>query len=188
MSKLNANSVRVGNAIEHQGKLWRVLKTAHTMPGKGGAFVQLELKNIISGTKLNERFRSSEFVEVADLDTKDYQYLFANGDVITLMDSESYEQIEVSRDVVGSQAVFLQDGMILKAETHNGNIVGIELPETVTLEIAETEAVIKGQAGNASNKPAVLSNGAKTAVPIFISPGDKVVVRTIDASYVERAK
>ncbi|MCP5361928.1 MAG: elongation factor P [Hyphomicrobiales bacterium] len=186
--KINANSVRVGNVIEHQGKLWRVAKTQHTMPGKGGAFVQMELKEMMSGTKLNERFRSSEDIEKAHLDQRDMQFLYREGEMLTLMDTESYEQTQVNEELLGDQVVYLQDGMMLMLESHEGKPVGIELPEQVVLEITETEAVVKGQTAANSYKPAVLENGVRTSVPPFIETGEKVVVKTADGSYVERAK
>lgn len=186
--KVNANSVRPGNVLEHQNKLWRVVKTQHTMPGKGGAFVQMELKELQTGTKLNERFRSAEDLERARLDQKDYQYLFEDGDFLTVMDMETYEQINVEKDLLGEGVVFLQDGMTLVIESHEGNLVGASLPEDVTLEVAETEAVVKGQTAASSNKPAVLENGVRTMVPPFIEIGDRIVIKTADASYVERAK
>lgn len=186
--KVNANSVRVGNVLDYQGKLWRVAKTQHTMPGKGGAFIQMELKELQSGTKLNERFRSAEDVEVARLDQAEYQYLFADGDKITLMNAETYEQMEVNVDLLGDEAVFLQDGMILTVETHEEKIMGVMLPEQVVLKVEETEAVVKGQTAASSNKPAIMANGVRVMVPPFISVGDDIVVRTADSSYLERAK
>ncbi len=186
--KINANTVRIGNILEYQGRLWRVARREHTMPGKGGAFVQLELKDIQSGTKLNERFRSGEDVEVARLDQKKYQYLYTDGGNIALMDNGTYEQIEISRELLGEQEAFLQDGMEVEVEFHEGKPLGISLPEQVELEVVETEAVIKGQTAANSNKPAILDNGMRIMVPPFIETGTKIVVKTEDASYVERAK
>jgi elongation factor P len=184
----NANSINPGNVIEHKNKLWRVIKTAHTMPGKGGAFVQMELKDVSSGTKLNERFRSSENIERIRLDQEDFQYLYGDSDTITLMDMTTYEQKEVSIELFGDLAIYLQDGMKVIIESHEGKPLGITLPDTVTLEVTETEAVVKGQTAANSNKPAILDNGVKTMVPPFIEVGEKVIVKTEDGSYVERAK
>ena len=186
--KTNANSVRVGNVVDRDGRLWRVCKTMHTMPGKGGAFVQMELKDLQSGTKRNDRFRSSEDVEIARLDQKDYQYLYSDGDILTLMDPESYEQILVKKELLGEQDVFLQDGMQVTVESHDGKPLSISLPEHVVLEVVETEAVVKGQTAASSNKPAVLENGVRIMVPPFIATGNKVIIKTEDSSYVERAK
>lgn len=186
--KVNANSVRIGNAIEHQKRLWRVLKREHTMPGKGGAFVQLEMKELKTGTKLNERFRSSENIEVIRLDEKEYQYLYADGANITLMDGETYEQMSISKDLLGEQAALLQDGMIVKVESYEGEIIGVSLPEEAAFEVIEAEPVVKGQTASSSNKPATLENGVRVMVPQFISTGDRVVIKIVDLSYVERAK
>lgn len=186
--KTNANTVRVGNVIEHQGKLWRVAKTQHTMPGKGGAFIQMELKDIMVGTKLNERFRSSEDVEVARVESQEYQYLYGDDDTLTLMDPESFEQIQVDTELLGDQTVFLQDGMSLSVESHETGVVGVALPEQMVFEIADTEPVVKGQTAASSNKPAELDNGVRIMVPPFINVGDRVVINTQTQEYVERAK
>jgi len=186
--KTNANSVRVGNAIEYQNKLWRVAKTEHTMPGKGGAFVQMELREINGSTKLNERFRSSENVEIARLDQENYQFLYIDGDNIALMNPETYEQIEINKDTLGEQEKFLQDGMIVILESYEEKIIGVALPEEATYEITETEAVVKGQTAASSNKPATLENGVRIMVPPFISVGDRVIIKTADGAYVGREK
>lgn len=186
--KQNANSIRVGNVIEHQNKLWRVTKTMHTMPGKGGAFVQMELKDAKTGTKMNERFRSSEDIERVRLDQTEYQYLYGDDDTITVMDMTSYEQKTLNKDLLGDMAAFLTDGMMIVIESHDGTPMGVTLPDTVVLEVAETESVVKGQTAASSYKPAILSNGVKTTIPPFIGVGEKIIVKTEDASYVERAK
>ncbi len=186
--KENANSVRVGDVVDLQGKLCRVLRTQHTMPGKGGAFVQMELRDVVNGTKLNERFRSSEGVELIDLDKKNYQYLYGDEDTLTFMDLESYEQMQVGKKLIGDDAVYLHDGMQVKLESYDGKPIGVELPETVILAVAETEAAVKGQTSAASYKPAILENGVRSSVPQFVSIGDKLIIKTEDGSYVERAK
>ena len=184
----NANSIRVGNIIEHNGKLCAVMRTAHTQPGKGGAYVQMELRDIKTGTKLNERFRSSENLEKVRLDQKDYQFLYEEGEFLVLMDQENFEQVHFAKDLAGDAIVYLQDGMMIMVETYEGDPVSIELPEQVTLAIAETEAVVKGQTAASSYKPAVLENGVRVMVPPFIESGDRIVVRTEDNAYLERAK
>ena len=186
--KINANSIRPGNVLKHNNKLWVVAKIMHTQPGKGGAYIQVEMKDIIEGTKLNERFRSSEDVERAHLEEADYQYLFTEGDFITLMDLNTYEQITLNKDLVGDALVFLQDGMMIRVISNDNKVLSVELPEMAIYEISETEAVIKGQTAASSGKPAILENGVRVIVPQFMSSGEKVVVRISDGTYVERAK
>jgi elongation factor P len=187
--KIDGNSIRPGNIIEHQGRLWRAVKTQHVKPGKGGAFLQVELKDIRDGTKLNERFRSSETVERVRLDQKDYQYLYADGDNYTFMDNDTYEQLTLNVDMIGEDAVkFLQDGMTVSIESFEDSPISATLPEQVTLEIVEADAVVKGQTASSSYKPAVLENGVRTLVPPHIESGTRVVINTADGSYVERAK
>jgi len=185
--KINGNAIRPGNVIEHKGGLWRAVKIAHTQPGKGGAYLQVELRNLRDGSKLNERFRASESVERVRLDQKDYQYLFSDGDMYTFMDLESYEQINLNGDLLGEQAQYLQDGMTCQVESYEEEPIGIALPEHVTLEVTETEPVVKGQTAAASYKPAMLDNGMRTMVPPFVTTGEKVVIATEDGSYVKRA-
>ena len=186
--KINGNSIRPGNIIEHQGRLWRATKTQHTQPGKGGAYLQVELKDIRDGTKLNERFRSSETVEKVRLDAHEYQFLFAAGDEYTFMEQTTFEQITLNSDLIGDPAAFLQEGMQVTVESYEGSPISVELPETVTMQIVEADAVVKGQTASSSYKPAVLSNGARIMVPPHIGAGTRVVVMTDDGSYVERAK
>jgi len=187
--KINGNAIRPGNIIEHQGQLWRAVKIAHTQPGKGGAYLQVELKDIRHGTKLNERFRSAETVERVRLEQKPYQYLFSDGDMHTFMDNESYEQLSVSEEMIGEdQVIFLQEGMEVQIESYEEAPISVILPDTVTLEIVEADAVVKGQTASSSYKPAVLENGAKVMVPPHIASGIRVVVNTADCTYVERAK
>jgi len=186
--KINANSIRPGNVLEYQGKLWAVAKIAHTQPGKGGAYIQVEMKSLKEGTKLNERFRSSEDVEKAHLDTVDYQYLYRDDQTMTLMDLTTYEQLEVPLKIVGDSLPFLQDGMTITVVLYEGDPISVELPETVALEIVEADAVVKGQTAASSNKPAILENGVRVMVPPFIESGMRIVVRTADHTYVERAK
>jgi elongation factor P len=186
--KISGNDIRPGNVIQHKGGLWVAVKTQHTQPGKGGAYMQVELKNLRDGTKLNERFRSSETVERVRLDQKSYQFLYENGPMLTLMDSETYEQVEVPRDLVGDRAAFLQDGMEITVESHEGTPLRVALPDQVTLTVEETEPTVRGQTAAASYKPARLENGVRVMVPPFVSSGDRIIVDTNEVSYVRRAE
>ena len=186
--KINGNSIKPGNIIEHQGRLWRAVKTQHTQPGKGGAYLQVELKDIRDGTKLNERFRSSETVERVRLDEHPYQFLFSAGDEYTFMDQNTFEQIALNGELIGEPAVFLQEGMVVTLESYEGSPISVELPETVTMRIVEADAVVKGQTASSSYKPATLENGVRVMVPPHIGSGTRIVVNTADATYVERAK
>lgn len=187
--KINANSIRLGTVLEHNNRLWVVVKNPeHTQPGKGGAYVQVEMKDIKTGTKLNERFSSSESVEKVRLDEKSYQYLYAEDDNLTLMDSETFEQILIKKSLLGDQAPFLQDGMTLVLELYNEEVISAQLPEKIIAVVAQTEPVVKGQTATASFKPAILDNGVRIMVPPFVNVDDKIVVRTTDATYLERAK
>ena len=186
--KVNGNSIRPGNVIEHKNGLWVAVKTQHTQPGKGGAYLQVELKNLRDGTKLNERFRASEDVERVRLDETEYQYLFSEGDKLTLMNNETYDQIEVSGDLVGEPVRFVKEGMIITVCSHEGEVVSATLPDNVTLEIKEADAVVKGQTASSSYKPAVLENDVRILVPPHIEAGTRVVVNTAEGTYVERAK
>lgn len=186
--KISGNAIRPGNIIQHKNRLWVAVKTQHTQPGKGGAYLQVELKDIRDGTKLNERFRSSESVERVRLDEKKYQFLFEENEILTLMDLETFEQITLSKDTLGDSAAFLADGMVLTVVSYEGDIVGAELPETVAMTITEAEPVVKGQTASSSYKPALLENGVRVMVPPHIEVGTKVIVNTADGTYVERAK
>lgn len=175
--------------IEHQNRLWRAVKIMHTQPGKGGAYLQVELKDIRDGTKLNERFRSSETVERARLDQHDYQYLYADGDMYTFMDTETFEQIALSKDLIGEDQVpFLQENMTVKVESYEDSPISVQLPDSVVLKVVEADAVVKGQTATSSYKPALLENGVRVMVPPFIERGTRIVVNTAEQTYVERAK
>lgn len=187
--KINGNAVRPGHIIEHEGRLWRAVRIQHTQPGKGGAYLQVELRDIRDGTKLNARFRSSETVERVHLDHKPYQFLFRDGRSYTFMDSDSFEQITVDEDLIGSDAApFLQEGMTVAIESHEDAPIGVTLPEKVTLAVVEADAVIRGQTASSSYKPAVLENGVRILVPPYIEAGTRIVVSTADATFAERAK
>jgi elongation factor P len=186
--KINANSIKSGFILEHNGKLYVVSKNPeHTMPGKGGAFVQVEMKDLKTGTKLNERFRSTETVTKAFLDQKDCQFLYLD-DFVNLMDKESFEQIQLPKDILGDKIHYLTEGMNLKVSFHDTTPVAVELPLTMVFTIAETEPVVKGQTASGSYKPAVLDNGMRVTIPQFINIGDRVVVNTETDSYLEREK
>ncbi len=185
--KINGNEIRPGNVIEHKSSLWAAVKIQHVKPGKGPAYAQVELKNLLDGTKLNERFRSSETVERVRLEQNDYQYLYEEGDMLIFMDLETYDQLELAREFVGERTAFLQEGMQVTVESHEGKPIGVALPDHVTLEIAEAEPVVKGQTAQSSYKPATLENGVRVMVPPFLSAGEKIVVDTNDLSYIRRA-
>ena len=186
--KINGNEIRPGNVIEHKGGLWVAVKTQHVKPGKGPAYAQVELKHAIDGTKLNERFRSSETVERVRLEQRDYQFLFAEGDMLTFMDLETYDQIAIPKDFLEERAAFLQDGMKVSIESHEGRPIGITLPGQVTLAVVEAEPVVKGQTAASSYKPALLENGVRVMVPPFVGVGERVVVDTNELTYVRRAE
>lgn len=186
--KTNANSLRVGNIIEYQNQLWTILKRDHVKPGKGGAYVQIEMKNIATGTKTNNRYNSSEDVDVAYVEHKKVQYQYMDQDELSCMDMESFEQFNFHKDLVGEALPFLQDGMEVVVEYCNDNAISIKLPETVVLEVTQADAVVKGQTASASYKPAVMDNGVRVMVPPFVGNGDKIIVRTEDGTYVERFK
>ncbi len=187
MAKINGNEIRPGNIIQHDGGLWIAVKTAHVMPGKGGAFAQVELKNIRDGRKLNERFRSADKVERVRLDQKDQQFLYETDGMLVFMDSETYEQIELPADILGDRRPFLQDGMTVQVEYHEDEALSVSLPDKVTCEIVETEPVVKGQTAANSFKPALLDNGVRVMVPPFVGTGERIIVNTETVEYVERA-
>ena len=185
--KINGNEIRPGNVLEHQDTLWAAVKVQHVKPGKGGAFAQVELKNLLDGRKLNERFRSADTVERVRLEQKDFQFLYKSDDKLVFMDNDTYEQLELAEDFVGERSAFLQDGMTVTVELYEEKPIGITLPQHVTLEITEADAVVKGQTQSSSYKPAVLENGVKVMVPPFIEAGEKIIVDTEEIAYVRRA-
>jgi len=186
--KINGNEIRPGYIIEHNSRLWVAVKTQHTQPGKGGAYLQVELKDIRAGTKLNERFRSSESVERVRLDEKDFQFLYQSGDEYTFMDMETFEQVSLSAELIGDPVVYLQEGMTVSVSSYEGDLIGVSLPDTVIMQIVEAEPVVKGQTASSSFKPAILENNERIMVPPHIASGTRVVVNTADGTYVERAK
>jgi elongation factor P len=186
--KQQANLIRAGQVIEHDGRRWTVLKQQIITPGKGGAFIQVEMRDLKTGNKTNERWRTADTVERLQTDTKDFTYSYTEGENLVLMDPETFEQTHVSAGLLGDQVAFLQDNMEVEVDTVEGEPVGIHLPATVVLTVEEADPVVKGQTAASSYKPAKLSNGVKTSVPPFVEAGERIVVRTEDASYVERAK
>ncbi|WP_414899689.1 elongation factor P [Sphingomonas flavalba] len=185
--KISGVDVRPGNILEYENGLWRAVKIQHTQPGKGGAYMQVEMKNLIDGRKTNVRFRSAETLEKVRLDTKDFQFLFRDGDALTFMDKDSYEQITLSADMLGDEVAFLQDGMEVVLELYEERPISVQLPDTIEATIVEADAVVKGQTASSSYKPAVLDNGVRVMVPPHISSGTRIVVDVYEKTYVKRA-
>ena len=185
--KISGVDIRPGNIIEYEGGIWRAVKIQHTPPGKGGAYMQVEMKNLIDGRKTNVRFRSAETVERVRLDTKDFQFLYHDGDMLVFMDKENYEQVSLPEDLIGEPAAFLQDGMDVVMELYNERPISVQLPDTIQATIVEADAVVKGQTASSSYKPAVLDNGVRVMVPPHVSSGTRIVVDTYSREYVRRA-
>src|ERR1043166_4107093 len=186
--KVIASSLRKGNVVDMDGKLYVILSAENIHPGKGTPVTQLDMRRISDGVKVSERYRTTEQVERAYVEDRDYQYLYQDGDGFHFMNPETYDQIAVSKDIVGDQAAYLQENMKVTLSTHEGVVLTVELPQRATLEVVETEPTVKGQTASSSYKPALLSNGVRTMVPPHIAPGTRIVVMTADGSYVERAK
>ncbi len=187
MAKINGNEIRVGNVLEHNGGLWGAVKVDHVKPGKGGAFAQVELRNLRNGSKLNERFRSADKVERVRLEQKTQQFLYESDGMLVFMDSETYEQIELPSEILGDRRPFLQDGMSVNIEYYESEALNATLPQKVTCTVVETEPVVKGQTAANSFKPAVLDNGVRVMVPPFVGPDEDIVVNTETMEYSERA-
>ena len=186
--KINGNSVKPGMIVEHKNDLWIVTKSQSVKPGKGGAFNQVEMKNLKSSSKLNERFRASEEVERVRVDEENFQYLYKQDNKLIFMNLTSYEQIELDVDFIGEKMKLISENDEIILELYDEKPIGIQLPNTLTFEIYETEAVVKGQTAASSNKPAILENGLRIMVPPFIERGEKVVINTEDLSYLKRAE
>ncbi|MBD8907101.1 elongation factor P [Methylorubrum zatmanii] len=186
--KVIASTLRKGNVVDKDGKLYVILTAENIHPGKGTPVTQLDMRRITDGVKISERYRTTEQVERAFVEDREHTFLYQDGEGYHFMNPENYEQIAVPEDVIGDAAPYLQEGMAVTLSTHNGVPLAIELPQRVTLEIVETEPVTKGQTASSSYKPAILSNGVKTSVPPHVSTGTRVVIMTADGSYVERAK
>lgn len=185
--KISGVDIRPGNILEYEGGIWKVAKTQHTQPGKGGAYMQVEMKNLMDGRKTNVRFRSADTVEKVRLDTKDFQYLYPDGDMLVFMDSDTFEQINLPADLIGDAADFLQDGMMVTLEMYEERPISVQLPEQVEAEIVEADAVVKGQTASSSYKPAVLDNGVRVLVPPHIEAGTRIVVDVYERTYVGKA-
>ena len=186
--KVNGNNLKSGMIINHKGGMWKVITTQSVKPGKGGAFAQVEMKNLKDSSKLNERFRSSEVVERLYVENKSFQYSYNDGNTYHFMDTNTYEQISLDKNIISELDIFLQDNMVVTIEFIENQPVSIKLPEHITEEVTDTEAVIKGQTAASSFKPAILSNGYKIMVPPHIENGTRIVISTTNFSYVEKAK
>ncbi len=186
--KVAASSLRKGSVVDIDNKLYVVLSLENIHPGKGTPVTQLDMRRIADGVKVSERYRTTEQVERAFVDQRDYNFLYSDGDGFHFMNPETYDQVTVSTELVGDLAAYLQDGMTCALSLHNDIPIAIELPSRATLEIVETEPVVKGQTASGSYKPATLANGVRTMVPTYLTAGARIVVMTADGSYVERAK
>lgn len=187
MPKINGNEIKPGFVLEHDGGLWGAVKVNHVKPGKGGAFAQVELKNLRDGRKLNERFRSEDKVEAVELEMKEQQFLYETDGMLVFMDNETYEQIELPADLLGDRRPFLQDGMVATIQYYGDEALSLKLPQKVTCKVVDTEPVQKGQTAANSFKPAILDNGVRIMIPPFIGPDEDIVVHTELMEYSERA-
>jgi elongation factor P len=187
MPKINGNEIRPGNVLEHNGGLWAAVKVDHVKPGKGGAFAQVEMKNLRNGSKLNERFRSADKVERVRLEQKDMQFLYEDSGQLIFMDTETYDQVQLDSEILGERRPFLQDGMTIVVEFHDAEALNATLPQKVICKIVETEPVVKGQTAANSFKPAILDNGVRVSVPPFVGQDESIVVNTETMEYSERA-
>ncbi len=185
--KISGVDIRPGMVLDYQKKLWRVAKIQHTQPGKGGAYMQVEMKCITDGTKLNERFRSADTVEKASLEGRPMQYLFAEGNNLTFMDNTTYEQTVIDSDLLGVQMPCLCVSMVFQVEIYGESAVRVRVQEKLEFVVVEADAVVKGQTASSSYKPAKLSNGARILVPPYLAAGERIIVNTTDGSFVSRA-
>jgi elongation factor P len=186
--KIAGNAIRPGMVLSYKDKLVLVVRTEHRTPGNLRAFNQVEMQDVVSGTKYNDRFSASEMIERERLEQKTYQYLYEEGDLMIFMDSENFEQVPIQKALLGDQLDFLEANMTVEIESHDGRPRGVTMPETVTLRIKETEPTVKGQTASGSYKPAILENGARVLVPPYLAEGERIVVRIADREYVERSK
>jgi len=185
--KISGVDIRPGNILEYEGAIWKVVKIQHTQPGKGGAYMQVEMKNLIDGRKTNVRFRSADTVEKVRLDTKDYNFLYEDGEQLVFMDQDTFEQINLPSDLLGDARPFLQDGMQVCLELWDERPISVELPGQVEAMIVEADAVVKGQTASSSYKPAILDNGVRIMVPPHIGAGTRIVVDVYEQAYVGKA-
>ena len=184
--KITANEIKTGMIIEHKNDYWSVLKTQHVKPGKGGAFNQVELKSVIKGTKLNERFRSSETVEKAEVNEKKFNFLYLDDEKCFFMDNQTFEQVELKKDIIGEQYKLLKENLPVTISFMEDRPISIELPNNIECKIETTDAAIKNQTASSSYKPAVLDCGIKINVPPFIESGEKIIIDTRTLEYVKR--
>ena len=184
--KITAIEIKPGTIIEHEKDLWLCLKAQHVKPGKGGAFNQVELKSITKGTKLNERFRSDETVEKASLDERSYQFLYSDEQNLFFMDTKDYEQITISKDLVGDDEYLMTENLDVVIEFYDEKPLKVTLPKNLEFEVVETDAVVKGQTASSSYKPAVIKNNIKILVPPFINQGDMIVIDSETREYVKK--
>ena len=175
MAKINGNTIKPGMVLQHNGGLWVVTKASHVKPGKGGAFANVEAKNLETGNKLNERFRSEDKVDQVRLDTKDQQFLYEADGKLIFMDNETFEQTELDADLLGDRRPFLQDGMIATIEYYGDEALSVRIPQKVVCRVAETEPVLNGQTASKSFKPAILDNGIRVMIPPFVSADEDIV-------------
>jgi len=187
MAKINGNEIRPGNVLEHNEGLWIAVKVNHVKPGKGGAFAQVEMKNLRNGSKLNERFRSDDKVEKIRLEQKEQQFLYENDQMLVFMDMETYDQIELQAELLGDRRPFLQDGMMVTIEYFGEEALNVSVPQKVTCIVTDTEPAIKGQTAANSYKPAILDNGLRIMIPPFVGPEESIIVNTDTFEYSERA-
>ena len=185
--KISGVDIRPGNILEYERGIWKVAKIQHTQPGKGGAYMQVEMKNLQDGRKTNVRFRSADTVERVRMDTMDFQFLYHDGDALVFMDKDNYEQINLPADLVGDAAAFLRDGMDVTLEMWDEKPISVALPDQVEATIVEADAVVKGQTASSSYKPALLDNGVRVMVPPHIESGTRIVVDVYERTYVGKA-
>jgi len=185
--KISGVDIRPGNILEYEGGIWKVAKIQHTQPGKGGAYMQVEMKNLQDGRKTNVRFRSADTLERVRLDTKDFQYLYQDGEMLVFMDKDTYEQTNLPKDLIGDAAAFLQDGMDVTLEVWDEKPISVALPDQVEATIVEADAVVKGQTASSSYKPALLDNGVRVMVPPHIESGTRIIVDVYERTYVGKA-
>jgi len=186
--KVIASSLRKGNIVEIDDRLYVILAAENIHPGKGTPVTQVDMRRISDGVKVSQRYKTTEQVERAHVEDREYQYLYSDGDGAHFMNMETYDQVTVPADAVGEQAAYLQPDMKVNLSVYEGTVVAMELPQRAVLEVVETEPTVRGQTASSSFKPAVLSNGIRTMVPPHIAAGTRIVVLTADGSYVERAK
>jgi elongation factor P len=187
MAKINGNEIKPGFILDHDNGLWAAVKVNHVKPGKGGAFAQVELKNLRDGRKLNERFRSEDKVDRVELELKDQQFLYETDGRLVFMDTETYEQVEIDAELLGDRRPFLQDGMTAKLQYYGEEALNVSLPQKVRCKVVDTEPVQKGQTAANSFKPAILDNGVRIMIPPFIGPDEDIIVHTELMEYSERA-